>query len=168
VVGGGVICALGMFNALVLSYSRVPLALAADGLLPRAVARLHPRTGAPWVAVIACAIAWTACLRLGFERLIRLDVMLYGLSLALEFVALAVLRMREPSLPRPFRVPGGTWVAWLLGAPPMVLLALAFADARGERLAGISSLAIGIGLIALGPFVYIVLRYAKRIKWPGW
>jgi amino acid transporter len=162
VVAGGVICALGMFNALVLSYTRLPLVLAADGLLPRSVGKLHPRTGAPWVSIVICAICWTGCLKLGFDRLIEIDVMLYGLSLALEFVALAVLRAREPKLPRPFRAPGGRIGAWLLGVPPMALLALALFDARGEQIGGISALAIGTGLIALGPFVYAVLRYAKR------
>ena len=34
-------------------------------------------------------------------------VMLYGSSLILEFVALTALRIREPEMPRPFRMPGG-------------------------------------------------------------
>jgi hypothetical protein len=33
--------------------------------------------------------------------------MIYGASLTLEFVALICLRIREPELKRPFRVPGG-------------------------------------------------------------
>jgi len=37
-------------------------------------------------------------LNLGFERLVTLDIMIYGASLALEFIALICLRIREPEL----------------------------------------------------------------------
>jgi len=45
------------------------------------------------------------CLGLGFERLVTIDILLYGASLSLEFVALVVLRIREPELRRPFAFP---------------------------------------------------------------
>src|SRR5438105_7573824 len=83
---GGMISGFGMFNALVMSYSRLPLAMAQDGMLPPAFARVHPKTQAPWVAILVCAAGWALCLGLGFERLVTLDVMLYGGSLLLEFI----------------------------------------------------------------------------------
>ncbi len=55
----------------------------------------------------------------------ELDVLLTGGSLVLEFLALAVLRKREPDRPRPYRVPGGTTMAWLLGVGPTALLGVA-------------------------------------------
>jgi amino acid transporter len=106
-VAGGMISAFGMFNALVMSYSRLPLAMAQDGMLPKVFAKLHRKTRAPWVAIAVCAVGWAMCLGLGFERLVTIDILLYGCSLALEFVALIFLRIREPDLPRAFRVPGG-------------------------------------------------------------
>ena len=48
---GGMISAFGMFNALVMSYSRLPLAMAQDGMLPKFFGKLHPKTRAPWVAI---------------------------------------------------------------------------------------------------------------------
>ena len=63
--------------------------------------------GVPWVSVLLCAVAWALALNLSFERLISIDLVLYGAALILEFVALVVLRLREPSLPRPFKIPGG-------------------------------------------------------------
>ncbi len=158
VVLGGMICGAGMFNSLVLSYSRVPLAMAQDGFLPRAFARLHPRTGAPWVSIVACAAAWTACLTLGFERLVEIDVLLYGLALLLEFVALAVLRVREPELPRPFRVPGGILGVALWAAGPAVVLVLAGYRGRSEMAGPISTLALGAMLVAAGVGVYGLAR----------
>ena len=104
---GGMMSAFGMFNALVMSYSRLPLAMARDGMLPKIFAKTSARTDAPWVAILACATCWALCLGLGFKRLVTLDIMLYGASLMLEFVTLVALRIREPELKREFRVPGG-------------------------------------------------------------
>src|SRR6202042_381912 len=104
---GGMMSAFGMFNALVMSYSRLPLAMAQDGMLPAFLGKLHPKTKAPWVAILVCAAGWALCLGLGFERLVTLDILLYGMALLLEFVALVALRIKEPTLRRPFRVPGG-------------------------------------------------------------
>ena len=104
---GGMMSAFGMFNALVMSYSRLPLAMAQDGLLPAVFGKLQRKTQAPWVAILVLASCWALCLGLGFERLITIDVLLYGMSLMLEFVALIVLRIKEPGLRRPFKVPGG-------------------------------------------------------------
>ncbi|PYY09261.1 MAG: amino acid transporter, partial [Acidobacteria bacterium] len=44
---------------------------------------------------------------MGFERLVTLDIVLWGASMMLEFFALVLLRFREPELKRPFRIPGG-------------------------------------------------------------
>jgi amino acid transporter len=164
IVVGGVICGIGMFNALVLSYSRVPLVLAEDGWLPRAFARLLS-TGAPWVSLLALCVAYTACLGLGFTRLIELDVLLYGLSLLLEFVALVVLRVREPGLVKPFRVPGGTWGAALLGVAPMALTTVALVAGRHEQAGRLPTLALGAILVVVGPLVYwIGVRRRQRCR----
>ena len=108
-VAGGMMSALRHASTRwALSYSRVPLAMAQDGLLPACFARVSRRTGVPWVSVIVLSAGWALCVGIGFERLVTLDVMLDGLSLLLEFVSLALLRFTAPELPRPFRVPGGT------------------------------------------------------------
>jgi len=157
VVAGGMLCGLGMMNALVLSYSRVPMAMAQDGMLPRVLARRDARTGAPWVSIVACAVAWSLSLGLGFERLIELDVMLAGLSIVLEFAALIVLRVREPGMKRPFRVPGGLAGAVLLAVPPTLLLGAAVARNVGEQ--GLTSgLLVGLALVVAGPMVYVLMR----------
>ncbi len=158
VVVGGVVCAAGMLNALMMSYARLPLVLAEDGLLPAALARRHAVTGAPSVAIVVCAVAYMAALRIGFERLVALDVMLYGLSLVLEFVALVALRLREPQLPRGFRVPGGLVGAVAVGVLPTVLIALALWQGRHDRVGGVSVFGIGGALIGAAPLVYALRR----------
>ena len=70
VVLGGMISAFGMFNALVMSYSRLPLAMAQDGMLPGIFGKLQKKSRAPWVAILALATGWAMCLGLGFARLV--------------------------------------------------------------------------------------------------
>jgi len=153
VLGGGVICGVGMFNALMMSYTRLPMAMAEDGMLPRFIGRRN-RRGVPWVSVLLCGIAWALALRLPFERLISIDLILYGSSLLLEFVALIVLRVREPALERPFKA-GNLAFAYLLAVGPAALIAYALYAARGEKLTGsISAPAFAIGVALLGPVLY--------------
>jgi amino acid transporter len=161
---GGMIMGFGVFNSLVLSYSRLPMVLAEDGYLPAVFTR-RLRSGAPWVAVFVCAVAWGLAMQLGLKRVLVLDVILYGLSLLLEFAALVALRIREPQLARPFRVPGGKVVAVLLGLFPAVLIGLAIHDQagnwtreEGDFLAPAEALLLGAGLVALGPVVYCAGR----------
>ena len=151
---GGMMSGFGMLNALVMSYSRLPLAMAQDGMLPRVFAKVHPKTRAPWVAIITCATGWALCLGLGFERLVTLDIMISGASLGLEFIALVVLRIREPQLPRQFRVPGGLAGAILVGVPPMLLLILSLVRSQSEEVYGMNGLLFGVLIVLAGFAVY--------------
>jgi amino acid transporter len=162
---GGMMSAFGMFNALVMSYSRLPLAMAQDGMLPRVFGKLHPKTRSPWVAIVACAIGWAMCLGLGFERLVTIDILLYGSSLALEFVALVALRIREPELPREFRVPGGLFGAVAVGVTPVLLLGFSVVRSQTEQVLGMSSFAFGMLLMAAGVVVYGLNIALKPAGW---
>jgi len=161
---GGMISAFGMFNALVMSYSRLPLAMAQDGMLPRVFGKLNRRR-APWVAIVACAIGWAMCLGLGFERLVTIDILLYGSSLLLEFVALVVLRIREPELRREFRVPGGMLGAIAVGVTPTLLLGFSVVRSQTEQVLGMSSFAFGMLLIAGGVVAYFLNHALKPQGW---
>jgi amino acid transporter len=164
-VAGGMISAFGMFNALVMSYSRLPLAMAQDGMLPKVFAKLHPKTRAPWVAIAACAVGWAMCLGLGFQRLVTIDILLYGCSLGLEFLALIFLRIREPELPRAFRVPGGMFGAVAVGIAPMLLLGFSIVRSETEQVLGMSSFAFGMILIGAGVVAYVVNHALKPSGW---
>jgi amino acid transporter len=160
IVAGGMLNGAGMFNALMLSYARVPAALAADGLLPRWLARVTGN-GVPWASVLVCALCWAMALGLSFERLISIDLVLYGASLLLEFVALVVLRRREPGLARPFRIPGGLGVAVAAGIPPALLIAFASYAARDERIGPLPALAFAAIVAAAGPLAYLLARLTQ-------
>jgi amino acid transporter len=105
------------------------------------------------------------CLSLGFARLVTLDILLYGASLVLEFIALAVLRFREPELPRPFRVPGGLFGAIAIGIPPMLLLGFSVIRSEHEQIWNMSSFTFGMILIAAGFVAYFVNHALKPAGW---
>jgi amino acid transporter len=166
VVLGGMLNGAGMFNALMLSYARVPYALAKDGLLPRFLTRTT-RAQVPWASVIVCAVAWALALRLSFERLISIDLVLYGASLLLEFVALVVLRLREPELARPFRIPGGLPAAIAAGIGPAALIAFALYAARDERVGPLPALLFAALVAVAGPLAYAIARLTSSRRIPA-
>jgi amino acid transporter len=165
VVAGGCINGVGMFNALAMSYTRLPMAMAEDGLIPRLLARRN-RHGAPWVSILFCGVAWALAIQLPFERLISIDLILYGASLLLEFVALAVLRFREPELERPFRA-GNLLAACLLGVGPAILIGYALWVSRSEKIVGsVSALGFAAAVGLLGPVFYCLTAapWIRRIN----
>jgi len=84
------------------------------------------------------------------------------LSILLEFWALAALRIREPQLARPFRVPGGIAGAIALGVPPMALMIAAGVRNRTELVGSTNELVIGVGIIAVGVALYFLSRYFRE------
>jgi amino acid transporter len=155
---GGMVSALALFNALLLSYSRIPFVLANDGLLPNGLAKLDAR-GTPRNAVIVSAICYSFFALVAFGKLVIADVLLYSLALFLEFGALVQLRKTEPSLRGAFRIPLGRGGIAILAALPMIVLlgviALSFRD--GEY--GVPAVMGAIVAIAAGPVMY---RLARR------
>jgi len=160
----GAISAMGMFVATLLSWSRIPVALAEDGWLPGWLGRRSPRSHAPVPAVIAGGVATAACIGIGLRQLVELNVILYGAGLVLEFVALVALRLREPDLPRPFRVPGGLPAVVAISAVPTALLVYAAWIGRNEPgPLGLSAVAL-TGLIALAGPVWWALGWMAGVE----
>jgi amino acid transporter len=75
------------------------------------------------------------------------------------------LRIKEPTLRRPFRVPGGMPGAVLLGVFPASLLIFSIVHGQSEQILGMSGLAFG-SLLIVGGFVVYGAGYAVRKD--GW
>lgn len=129
VAAGAVLSAAGLFLSLLLTNSRLPYVLARDGLMPPSLAAVHPRFGTPWVAVVLSAALYAGFAVFSFKELIVLNVWLYSLSLLVELAAFVQLRVREPGLARPWRVPGGLATASVVAGIPAALSLLAMATA---------------------------------------
>jgi APA family basic amino acid/polyamine antiporter len=99
---------------LMLGQTRVGFAMARDGLLPRGLAKVHPRFGTPYIftAITGVAVAAIA----GFVPLTTLaELVNIGTLFAfiLVSVGVVILRRSRPDLPRAFRVPAAPVVATL-------------------------------------------------------
>src|SRR5438034_10998399 len=75
IAAAGMVSAFALFNALLLAYSRIPLVLAQDGLLPAALAATDAR-GTPRNAVLVSAVAYSGFTLLAFGGLLAADVLL--------------------------------------------------------------------------------------------
>ncbi|MET8829904.1 APC family permease [Streptomyces sp. NPDC004610] len=104
---GGMVAAVALFSALLASNSRLPYALAQDRYLPAVFARESPRRKIPVVSIIGSSVVYAMFCMSSFADLIVFDVFLTNLGILLEVAALIALRIREPHLRRPFRIPGG-------------------------------------------------------------
>jgi amino acid transporter len=145
VVAGAVTASAGLFLSLVLTNSRLPYVLAVQGQLPRWLAAIHARTGVPWAAVLVSSAGYSFFALASFKDLIVLNVWLYSLTLLLELAAFVALRLREPSLARPWRVGGGPLGLWLTAALPSAAALLAMATA------GWKNTAAGVATALTGP-----------------
>ena len=147
----GLVSSAGLFNALLLSFSRVPFVLAEDRYLPDSLTRLHPLYETPYVSIIVCAAIYSCFTLSTFASLIVVDVVLYAAVLMLEFAALIALRINEPELVRPFRVPGGWIGLGLIALFPLALLALAMYSTlqeEGVQVIYWSMIALASGFVA--------------------
>jgi APA family basic amino acid/polyamine antiporter len=139
-------------NANIMSSPRVLLALAEDGLLPGAFARVN-RGGSPTVSMFATACVTLLLAASGTFALV------FGLIATLDTVAGIVveagffrLRLREPSLARPFRALGYPFLPLFVLAVDMALLVVfASADLQG-------GLAAGVIVLLCVPFALIARR----------
>lgn len=153
---GAVVSAAGLFLTLLLTNSRLPYVLARDGLMPAGLAAVHPRFGTPWAAIVVSAVLYAAFAAFSFKDLIVLNVWLYSLALLIELAAFVWLRLREPGLARPWRVPGGLGTALVVAAVPAALSLLAMA------MAGWLNTLAGVGAALTGPVAYLAIRAARR------
>ena len=100
---------------MLMSQPRIFFAMSRDRLLPQQVSKVHPRFGTPYITtIITCLVV---ALVAGLTKIQTVGEMTsIGTLFAFMVVCMAVivLRIKNPSAPRPFRVPGG-WVIPVLG-----------------------------------------------------
>jgi basic amino acid/polyamine antiporter, APA family len=139
------ISSFGALHASVLANSRIPFAMARDGLFFRALVRLSPRSNVPVRAILAQA-AWASVLALSgtydtlTDSVIFSSWLFYGLMTA----ALFVFRRTMPDAPRPYRAFGYPFVPMIFLLVTAALLINTFIAAPREALRGVAVLAAGL------------------------
>lgn len=161
VAAGGIVSAIALFNALLMAYSRIPFAMAMDGLLPKSVARLNSY-GVPHNAVLVSAVCYSVFALVPFSELVVADVVLYSLALFLEFAALIHFRRREPELRGDFRIPLGTSGVVMLACLPVAVLLLVIVLGVHDGTYALPALMGSLGGVLAGPVLYLLVRRRFR------
>jgi APA family basic amino acid/polyamine antiporter len=147
--------AAGFANATILHVPRAYVAMAEDGLVPRALGRLDPRTRAQPAGLaffVATALAPLLILS-SFEQLLAYVMFTDALCLALAASCLFVMRRRGGG--------GGAGTAWTMPGHPWLPAAyvLVLLGVAGEILVRRTQAALaGIGIVLLGAPVYAAMR----------
>ncbi len=151
------ISTFGFLDLSLLAPTRVPYAMAEDGLFPPGFGRLHPRFQTPSLA-IGFQAGWSILLVLTGTYTDLVDSVVFGdwIFFGLTVAAVFFLRRRHPlerREPGSFRMPGYPWL------PSLFVAASALAVASAV-LSNPARSAIGTGLLATGVPVYFF--YARR------
>lgn len=103
--GAIMISTFGCLNGLILSGARVYYAMAKDGFFFKRAAILDPKTNVPVFGLIIQGV-WSAALAMSgtYSDLLEYVVFAALLFYVLTVGAVVLLRVREPNLPRPYKV----------------------------------------------------------------
>jgi APA family basic amino acid/polyamine antiporter len=149
------VSALTSINASILFGARSSYALGRDWPLLGFLGCWNARTGSParalllQGAVALALIAFGAIMRQGFETMVDYTAPVFWLFFLLTGISLFVLRLREPALARPFKVPMYPLLPLAFCASSAWLLYSSLAYTRLGALVGIGVLAAGLPLLAL-------------------
>ena len=147
-----IIANFSIFNTYIASGSRGFFVLADDNLAPEALVKCSKDRGVPYVAVLSLGIfSLVACL-FPFSVILVVDVMLFMSAYALIFISACILRVREGSLPRPFRVPTGTKAFIAMCVPPIIVIFIAFFINGTDYFVG------GMAALITGPIMYFIFK----------
>jgi len=152
---------IGLFTGNSLGGTRIPFALAEDGMFPRTLVKVHSQYGTPFVAIIVTGIVYSIFSLSAFKFLVVADVFLQLLVILAEFAAMWKLRFSKPDKPRD-RVPGGYIGMFLVTLGPTVIIFVAIYSQIVD--AGFSSIGWALVLMAVGVILYFPFR--KYLK-PG-
>ncbi len=144
-------------NGSILSGSRVPYAMARDGLFFRSNASVHPRFKTPgssiiWLCVWSCVVVLSGW----YDDLYNFVIFGSWILYLMTAISVFVLRRKQPGLPRPYHVIGYPFVPVLFSAVAVLLLVNTFQIRPRESLMGLVLMALGI------PFYFYWKRTALK------
>ncbi len=154
-----VLSMIGLFIGNGLGGTRVPFAMAEDGMMPKFMVKVHPKFGTPWVSILICGIIFSIFSLQAFESLVVIDVFLNMIVLMAEFFALWVMRFKMPELPRN-KVPGGYFGLTLITLAPLAIILLAIYSQYVD--AGMDSISWALYAMGIGAILYFPMRFLVK------
>jgi amino acid transporter len=139
-----------------LGYTRVPFAAAAEGRFFAVFARVHPRRHFPSFSVVFMGLMASAACLFSLESLIKaLLVIQIVTQFAAQCIAVVVIRKSRPDIHRPFHMP-------LFPIPALIALAGWIFILITS---GAAYLLSGLALVLLGITAYLI-RARRTHEWP--
>jgi amino acid transporter len=112
------LCNVSLLNATVLTSTRMPSSMSADGYLPPLFAAKHPKFGTPWIAILISSAIYALLAFHTMAQLLTVYVWLRILVTVLTVLAAWRMRQLQPRMSRPFRIPWGkAGLAYVVIAP---------------------------------------------------
>jgi APA family basic amino acid/polyamine antiporter len=151
------VCVLSSLQASILVGPRIYHAMSTDGLFPRVLGKLHPRTGVPLLSLLLQGIISAVELVTGgFEQAVDFSVFAIAAFSTLTVAAVVVLRIRRADLERTFPVPGYPFLPLLfVVVNAWVLWSLFRFNPRGAL--------VGLAIVGAGAPAYVVFPWLVRV-----
>ena len=150
------IAAFGSVFAILLGFSRVPYAAAAEGHFFSIFAKLHPKGNYPAAAVLTLGVLAAIACVLSLSDLINLLIVVQTmLQFMAQCVAVMILRKRSSADPASFRMPFYPWPAVIALAGWTYIVVTS----------GLRYIGIGFALLAFGVVAFLVRSYRAH-QWP--
>jgi basic amino acid/polyamine antiporter, APA family len=142
---GSVIAHTAVLLVFQLGQPRIFFSMARDGLLPPTFARVHPRFRTPHVTTIITGLAvGSVAAFASIDEMVDLTNIGTLFAFVLVCVGIPILRFRDPSRRRPFRVPLGPLLFPLLGVTSCLALMFYLPPASWWRFVGWLTLGLSI------------------------
>jgi serine/threonine-protein phosphatase 2A regulatory subunit B' len=146
--GAGIgITSLALFLAAIICYTRTVWGMAEMGWAPKILQKQLP-TGAPAVAVLVHAVTTFGMIWFDFGFIVQVEYTVAAASYILTAAAFLRLRYTEPDAHRPYVVPGGMPVAWLVtGTKVVVMVATSVAGLTQDWRVGVAFVGTNLAVV---------------------
>ena len=150
---GSVVAHTAVLLVFQLGQPRIFMSMARDGLLPPVFASVHPRFKTPHVTTILTGLfVGVIAAFANIESMLNLTNIGTLFAFLLVCIGIPILRHKDPSRKRPFRVPLGNWLIPVLGALSCIFLMYYLAADTWWRF---------IGWLVLGLSIYLAYGYTR-------
>jgi APA family basic amino acid/polyamine antiporter len=138
---------------ILLAGSRIIYGMASQHSLPLLWSRIHYKTKTPWIAVLGIMITSIIFSFLGnIVTVANISVFFIAITFAMVNLSAILLRYREPSIERPFKIPIN------IGRFPLLPLFGVIISAFMMTQLNAYVVSIGIGVIAAGALFYVLSK----------
>ncbi|KAI3706325.1 hypothetical protein L6452_23978 [Arctium lappa] len=156
---GSVLSSIGLFEALLSSCAYQILGMADFGFLPKFFEVRSRWFNTPWVGILVSTLITIGFSYMNFTYIISSANFIYSLGMLLEFASFIWIRVKFPTLKRPYRVPLGVPGLVVMCLVPSAFLVLIMATAT--KMVFLTSGVITVVAILW----YFLMKLCKSKKW---